>query len=250
MRLSFRLFFLLLHLCLGLFLTLLYAGILRLDSQHPHYKKTTRWWLATICNILGIKIHVHGKMAEQPVMLVSNHISWADIPVLASQSNPRFLSKAEVRRWPIIGWLADKSGTLFIRRGVSGSANNAISQLTVCLEQQQTVLVFPEGTTTDGKDVRKFHPRLLKAAVESEAKIQPIALRYTNASGKHDEDIPYTGGQSLLKNLLIILKKKSIIANIHFIPSVDTASKTRDQLAQHAHKAIKEMVSKSSKAKQ
>lgn len=242
MRFTFRLFFLVLHIFLGLFLTLLYAGIFRLDSQHPHYRKTTRWWLAWICRILGIKICVQGDVANSPVMLVSNHISWADIPVLASQSNPRFLSKSEVRKWPLIGWLADKSGTLFIQRGASGSTNNAIAQLTACLEQQQTVLVFPEGTTTDGKAVRKFHPRLLKAVVDSETKLQPVALRYTDESGKHDTDIPYIDDQSLAKNLLILLRKKSVVATIHFAPPIESASQTRDQLAKNAQEIIKGII--------
>lgn len=243
MRLPLRLFFLVLHVLLGLFLTLLLAGLFRLDSQHPYYKKTTRWWLSQVCTIIGIKIRVHGQVADTPVMLVANHISWADIPVLASHSNPRFLSKSEVRKWPLIGWLADKSGTLFIQRGGAGSANNAISQLTQCLEQQQTVLVFPEGTTTDGKDVRKFHPRLLKAAIESKKPVQPVALRYTNADGEHDEEFPYTGDQTLAYNLLIILKKKCTIANIHFTPSIETHPHTRDKLAQNAQNTIKNLIS-------
>lgn len=244
MRLPFRLLFLALHVCLGLLLTLILAGILRLDSQHPRYKTTTRWWLSKVCSIIGLEIKVHGEKAKAPVMLVANHISWIDIPVLASQSNPRFLSKSEVRKWPVIGWLADKSGTLFIQRGRAGSANNAISQLTQCLEQQQTVLVFPEGTTTDGKDVRKFHPRLLKAAVESNTPIQPVALIYTNPEDELDEDIPYINQQSLMSNLLIILRKKRTIANIHFTPSIETHSVSRDEVAQKAQNIIKALVIK------
>ncbi|CAA6802048.1 MAG: 1-acyl-sn-glycerol-3-phosphate acyltransferase (EC [uncultured Thiotrichaceae bacterium] len=243
MRLPLRLFFLTLHVFLGLFLTLLLAGLFRLDSQHPYYKRTTRWWLSQVCTIIGIKIRVHGEIADTPVMLVANHISWADIPVLASHSNPRFLSKSEVRKWPVIGWLADKSGTLFIQRGGTGSANNAISQLTQCLEQQQTVLVFPEGTTTNGKDVRKFHPRLLKAAIESQTPVQAVALRYTNIEGEHDEDFPFIGEQTLADNLLIILKKKCTIANIHFTPSIHPTLYTRDKLAKNAQETIKKLIS-------
>ncbi len=166
--------------------------------------KITQAWLSGLCSILSIKPIVQGRLSTAPVMLLSNHISWLDIPVLGSLQPLRFLSKSEVGQWPLIGKLAKKAGTLFIERG-SGKSSQVIEDLAATLEKGETALIFPEGTTTDGQQVKKFHARLLKAAQRVECSVQPVTLHYRR-NGNPDSLVPFIDDDEFFSHLLRLLK--------------------------------------------
>mgnify|MGYP003114066794 CR=1 FL=1 len=129
-------------------------------------------WCRHFLRILGVELTVTGNAVDAPVFLVSNHVSWLDIPLIASQRHLYFLSKAEVGDWPLIGTLARAMGTLFIKRG-SGESSRKAREIGDRLKQGHTVLVFPEGTTTDGTGLRRFFPQLFDAPLMANVPVQP-----------------------------------------------------------------------------
>ena len=171
LRVSRRILLITLHVVLGLILTPLTltrhaGGVWR---THP---RVTTWWHNRLADILGLTITVAGHRPQPPALLASNHVSWLDIVVLGALTHTDFLSKAEVRRWPLIGWLAARSGTLFIQRG-NGEAAAVSEQIAERLRDQGLLTLFPEGTTTDGRQVRPFFSRLFAAALDTGTDVIP-----------------------------------------------------------------------------
>jgi len=181
---------------------------------------------------LGFRISTQGDFSDRPVLYVSNHISWSDIPVLGGQVPLRFLSKAEVGRWPVIGWLARQAGTLFIQRG-SGKAGQARDEIADTLRRGQSVLVFPEGTTTTGVTVLPFHSRLLHAAADAGVDIQPISIGYLR-NGHPDHLAPFIGDDEFQHHLIRMLRQPAVEVGIIAHPVVtieegsDLTELTRD----------------------
>lgn len=185
-----------------------------------------------------------GEPQKGGCLQVSNHISWLDIPVLASINNPRFLSKAEVRQWPLIGWLAHRSGTLFIQRGNAKATQDVSQSLSSSLENGDTILIFPEGTTTDGESIRRFHPRLFSTAIETETNVQPIMIRYPaiDDAQKTNQIVPYIGDQSLGDNLKQLLRQDKTIVHVHYCPVISIAGKDRKQIALESEQAVRSCI--------
>ncbi len=169
-------------------------------------------------NCLGLKITCHGEPSAAPTLYVSNHISWCDIPALGGALPATFLSKSEVGQWPLIGWLARQAGTVFIQRG-SGKASGIVSQLAALLEQGQSVMVYPEGTTTNGVTVLPFHGRLLKAAQQAGAPIQPVSIVYRR-NGAPDHLAPFIDDDDFLGHLGRLLSKSPPRVDILLHPPV------------------------------
>ncbi|MCH8497134.1 MAG: 1-acyl-sn-glycerol-3-phosphate acyltransferase [Marinobacter sp.] len=180
---------------------------------------------------LGIRVTQTGVPAEAPVMFVSNHVSWADIPVLGGIAPLRFLSKAEVGRWPGIGWLAKQAGTLFIQRG-TGQSDQRRRCLSGALQGGESVLVFPEATTSSGESVLPFHGKLLTAASEAGTAIQPISLCYLR-DGQPCEIAPFIGDDDFREHLTRMLSLPAVEvavifhAPVHFPASTDPGTMAR-----------------------
>jgi len=195
-----------------------------------------------MCHIFNAQISVHGEPDTTATLYVMNHISWFDIPVLASQKPLHFLSKAEVKTWPVIGWFTHRAGTLFIQRGVTGAAKNSLDEITHCLQQGGSVVVFPEGTTTDGSSLKNFHGRLLQAAIDARVKIQPVALRYPYKDSINPH-VPYIDEMSFMDSVYGLTQTKQLHVDLHFLAPLDlhlnnAENITNKQLAQAARQAI------------
>ncbi|MCR8914902.1 1-acyl-sn-glycerol-3-phosphate acyltransferase [Marinobacter panjinensis] len=167
---------------------------------------------------LGFRVSAQGAFSPRPVLYVSNHISWSDIPVLGGMVPLRFLSKAEVGRWPVIGWLAAQAGTLFIQRG-SGMAGQTRREIADTLIRGQSVLVFPEGTTTAGMTVLPFHSRLLHAAADAGVDIQPVSIGYLR-SGRPDHLAPFIGDDEFQHHLVRMLRQPAVEVGVIAHPVV------------------------------
>ncbi|WP_372998496.1 lysophospholipid acyltransferase family protein [Marinobacter sp.] len=189
-------------------------------DRTPWARFCFRW----ACRCLGLDIHQHGAPADSTVLFVSNHISWSDIPILGSLAPIRFLSKAEVGRWPVIGWLARQAGTLFIRRG-GGQARRVRDQIIENLQSGENVLVYPEGTTSAGLTVLPFHGLLLKAAPESNTPIQPVTIGYRRA-GRPDHLAPFIGDDEFHSHLLRMLRQPSARVDVIFHTPVIASAET------------------------
>ncbi|QVL46832.1 MAG: 1-acyl-sn-glycerol-3-phosphate acyltransferase [Thiocapsa sp.] len=235
-----RLVLILAHLGKGATLAL-YIGLLaRLGRRPTRIPDMTRRWHRRLCAILGIRIRVFGG-AQPGCLLIGNHISWLDIPVVGAQGEIAFLSKAEVRDWPLIGWLAETAGTLFVERGAIRI--DEIAGRLRKIGRDRTLMLFPEGTTSDGSDVLRFHPRLFALAQETGLMIQPVALAYRgHADERPDPVAPFIGEDTLLAHLLRVIRHPGLTAEVHFLPptAIGEDNNTRRLLAERTRGAIVE----------
>ncbi|MCC6074608.1 lysophospholipid acyltransferase family protein [Pseudomonas sp. GCM10022188] len=189
---------------------------------------------------LPFTVQIHGRLPESPVLWLANHVSWVDIAMLGALRPLSFLAKAEVRGWPLAGWLAQQAGTLFIRRG-AGEAGDLGGQLAERLRLGSHLVIFPEGTSSDGGDVLRFHPRLLAAAVASGAALQPVAIRYRR-DGARDELAPFVGDDELPAHLLRLLAAERAGVEITLLEPIASDGLSRSELASRAHAAIRQVV--------
>lgn len=238
LRLSLRLAHLLLVIACGALL----AGVVSLCERLVRHdlmalrQRLTRWFLARLSGALPFRVRVEGELPAQPMLWVANHVSWTDIPLLGALQPISFLSKAEVRSWPLAGWLAHKAGTLFIRRG-SGDSNLVGEQLGRHLQRGRHLLIFPEGTTTDGLSLRTFHGRLLASAIDSGVPLQPVAIRYLRA-GQPCPVAPFVGDDDMLSHLLRLLRSQAGEVQIQLLTPIASASTSRNELARQAQSRI------------
>jgi 1-acyl-sn-glycerol-3-phosphate acyltransferase len=182
-----------------------------------------------------VRINARGLPTSATALLVANHISWLDIFCVASVCPTHFLAKREVAGWPLIGWLTRRVGTAFIRRGGENGAQDAAEQLIWRLRQGEHLLIFPEGTSTDGKTVKRFYPRLFQAAIHAECPVQAIALRYPHGDGVHPR-VPFIGNDDFLSHLWVLLGETGIVAELRFLEPL--RSNSRDFLATETHRRI------------
>lgn len=231
-----RLPVLVIHLLLGAVLTaFLFRG--HGTRRPPRDQRIVRWWLGAIPAILGIRVSVQGHPGPGPVLLTAPHLSWLDIPVLGGANECVFLSKEEVRHWPLIGWLAVRAGTLFIGRGRRESMEQAVEGIAQVLEQGGQVLVFPEGTTTSGT-LRRFKGRLLQAAIDTGTPVQPVMLRYPHPGGTHPQ-VPFVGDAGLVEHIWALSAASGVEADVAYLQPIPAANHTPRELARAAEYAVR-----------
>lgn len=247
LRGTLRLFHLLAHLIKGLLLSYTKLhGTLSQDLTETQHK-VIQTWLHQAARIIGVDIQIHGKPVKGPALVVANHISWLDILIIASVLPVSFLSKAEVRDWPVIGTLAAKAGTLFIRRGSRDGAAQAIELIQTKLKAGHSVASFPEAKTTDGTSVHTFHPRLFAAAIETGSLIQPVALHYPHANGLNSI-VPYVNDPNLVRHAFHIMSAKHTTAEVTLCKPISSKGQTRKEAAQSARNVIANVIEKSTQA--
>lgn len=221
-------------LSLGLWVSL--ARKLRQPLSLRRRQHLTQHFMRQLSHALPLDIQVSGHPPTHAALWLSNHVSWLDIVVLAQLTPTAFVAKAEVAHWPVAGWLARQAGTLFIQRG-AGRTQGLNQQLAQLLSQGLHATLFPEGTSSNGQHVLKFYARLLAGACDSQAQIQPVALRYYR-NGTLDPMAPFIADDRLDSHLLRLLKHGPIQVQIQLLPCIDSHGLSRTQLSQQAHHAI------------
>jgi 1-acyl-sn-glycerol-3-phosphate acyltransferase len=176
---------------------------------------------------LGLHTSQQGHALSPPVLLVGNHISWIDIVVLCASTPVLFVSKDDVKGWPIIGFLTKAAKTLFIARGGNNTARLREDMLQR-LQQGFRVVIFPEGTTTDGQGLRRFQPRLFGAAIDGEIPVQPFMLHYSQSCVAYVD-----GGPSLFGVLWNCVAERHIDVRLEFGPQL-ASRESRKEYAQQA----------------
>lgn len=232
------------HVLLGLLLSgLLFSPLL-------HFP--TRWssaivsrWSQQLCRIIGLQIRCYGHIANTPTLFVANHISWLDIFALLATFPVIFVSKQEVANWPVLGRLARQVGTLFIQRGRFQAAE-AANDMSSALSSHKSVLFFPEGTSTNGVGVKRFHARLFQAAIQAGVSVQPIALHYPQDDG-YNQIIPYIDDDIFINHVWRVLGEQIVTVEIWFCPVISSCCKKRHELADYAQKQISSILQQKEK---
>jgi 1-acyl-sn-glycerol-3-phosphate acyltransferase len=184
-----------------------------------------------------------GVPALEHALFVANHISWLDIFVINSLHPCRFVAKAEIRAWPIVGWLAAAAGTVFIARGNRRELRHIFKGIVSVLGQGERVAFFPEGTVAQQGSVLPFHANLFEAAIDARVALQPCALAYLDEAGDWHHGVDYTGDVSFVDSIVTILKGTPVRARLACLAPLAGAGAHRRELAQAAHDAIQAALS-------
>ncbi len=184
----------------------------------PQRDARVQVWARQMLAVLGIDLRLHGTPpAGGPVLLVANHISWLDILVMHAARHCRFVSKSELRGWPLIGTLATGAGTLYIERASRRDAMRVVHQMADSLKAGEVLAVFPEGTTSDGISLLPFHANLIQAAVSAGAPVQPVALSFLDGRTGAPTLAPcYIGDDTLIGSIWRTLTTPGTVAVVRY----------------------------------
>jgi 1-acyl-sn-glycerol-3-phosphate acyltransferase len=187
---------------------------------------------ARLLEAVGVDVRVRGArpLLSGPVLLVANHVSWIDIQALGAVAGTRFVAKSEVRDWPIVGAMAARLGTIFLRRGSRCDAMRVKNVLAKLLVTGERVVVFPEGTTTDGSRIEPFYAALLQAAVDAAIPVQPVAIRHLEPDGTTSAAAAFVDDMTFAESLARVLERPRLTTELIFGPPIWAADKTRREL--------------------
>ena len=191
------------------------------------------WWSAGVLRAMGVGLHITGTARPGATLLLVNHVSWLDIAALhAAVPHARFVSKADVLRWPLLGWLIRGAGTLFIERERKRDALRVVHAMADALRAGQTVAVFPEGTTGEGPELLPFHANLLQAAIATATPIQPVVLRFADPTHRFSPAVAYVGDTTLLQSLWRVATARGLEVHVTLLMSRGSAHADRRLLAE------------------
>jgi len=226
--------------CLGLLLALRLAERPLFGRRRPWTPRITQFVCRAAFVIIGIKRRVRGRPIAGPGAMLANHASWLDIFTLNASARVVFVSKAEVADWPGIGWLARATGTLFIRRDRRAVTAEA-ARVAERLAEGQLLLLFPEGTSSDGRRVLPFRPALLAPLAEADAQVQPVSVIYTAPPGADPRFYGWWGGMEFGPHLLSVLaaRRQGTVEVVYHPPLAAGATGDRKALACAAEAAVR-----------
>jgi 1-acyl-sn-glycerol-3-phosphate acyltransferase len=210
-----------------------------------------RRWSRQLLQMLNVKRRVHwrhGGGMRGRVLIVANHVSWLDIFVLNAQQTARFIAKAELARLPVIGRLCRNAGTLFIERERRRDTHVVNGRTVDALAGGDLVAVFPEGTTSDGSRLLKFHSSLLQPIVDARGVIQPIAIRYRTPADEYSDATAFVGDLTMVGSLWRITGERALVAEITILPQLPAADHSRRELSDAAAAAIQTVLASPGRA--
>ncbi|EGI76683.1 phospholipid/glycerol acyltransferase [Hylemonella gracilis ATCC 19624] len=213
LRASWRLARAFLHLFHGLFIVVVRFPRLNEEARALHVQV----WARALLRHLGLRVEVRGDVVSPgPLLLASNHISWLDIMSLHAARYCRFVAKADIQRWPLVGRLVAGAGTLFIQRESRRDAMRVVQHMAERLRAGEVLAVFPEGTTSDGQSLLPFHANLLQAAISADAPVQPVALDFLDSRGERSLAPCYIGDDSLLDTAWRTARSKGLVVRVTY----------------------------------
>lgn len=226
-----------LHIALGM---LVLASIWLFCSQNTR-DKLVRWWSRGLLWRLNIQIKIYGQSLTETTrgcMVLANHISWIDIYALNSVTALRFIAKSDINHWPVFGYLARKSGTIFINRSSRKDTARIVDTTAECLSKGHHVAFFPEGTTTDGTTLARFKSSIVQAAINADASIHPVAIRYPNPDGSINTTLAYAGETTMGEAMMQAFKTKRPLIELHFLPPISSRNVNRQAITKAAYSTI------------
>lgn len=227
-----------LHLFRGMAICALLFPRTDADGRQAHVRR----WSARLLQLCGVSVQVvnPGNVAvADRALAVANHVTWIDIFVINSVRPHRFVAKSDIRDWPLIGWLCEQTGTIFISRGRVRDVRRIYQNLVASLRAGEHVAFFPEGTTGLQGAVLPFHANLFEAAIEARVPVQPYALRYVDRDGRLHPAAEFVGDTTFLQSLLMILRSRGMTAQLTPLRAIDVdGTPHRRELADACHAAI------------
>jgi 1-acyl-sn-glycerol-3-phosphate acyltransferase len=208
----------------------------------PRRQALIRRWSERLLRIMHVEARVRGlPPAGLPgnMLIVANHISWLDIFVLNTVQPARFIAKAELKRWPLVGLLIAGCGTLFIERERRRDAHRVNDHAREVLAAGDTIAIFPEGTTTDGTTLLPFHGSLLQPVIDARGHLQPIAIRYRQLDGSHNDAPAYVGETSFMDSFWRVLGEQAMVVEMTLLPALAAQARHRRELSREAEQAIR-----------
>lgn len=210
----------------------------------PHLDRSAqqariRWWAGKMFRVLGMRLEVSGQFRPGAKLLVANHVSWLDIlAVHAACPEARFVSKAEVRHWPVVNRLVAAARTMYLQRERARDALRVVHEMAEAMQQGDTVAVFPEGTTGTGHELLPFHANLLQAAVSTGTPVQPVALRFADAEGAVSAAADFTGDITLAQSLWALARARGMVVHLQVLTPQGTLHADRRALAERLRQLI------------
>lgn len=208
----------------------------------PKRQALIRRWCERLLGILKVEARIHGLPEgglTGNLLIVANHISWLDIFVLSTLQPARFIAKAELRRWPVVGRLCTNVGTLFIDRERRRDTHKVNGHAADALARGDVVAVFPEGTTTDGTTLLPFHGSLLQPIVDAAGHVQPVAIRYRTSKGEHSDAPAYAGETRFMESFWRVTGERTMVVELHLAPALPAHARHRRELSREAENAIR-----------
>jgi 1-acyl-sn-glycerol-3-phosphate acyltransferase len=208
--------------------------------NEPQREARVQAWSLKMLGLLGVRLELRGRPPQAgPVLMVANHISWLDILVMHAARYCRFVSKADVKRWPLIGTLATGGGTIYIERESRRDALRVVHHMAESLKRGEVVAVFPEGTTSDGLALLPFHANLIQAAISAGAPVQPVALSFLDAGTRALTRSPcYVGDDTLLASVWRTLTGPAITAVVRYGELQQMQGRSRREWAADLRSAV------------
>jgi 1-acyl-sn-glycerol-3-phosphate acyltransferase len=231
---------LIIHILAGLIILLFYP--INISKLKPIHHKISQYWMKVLIMLFGLKIITEGSISTKANAFVSNHISFLDIIVLNSIIPSNFVAKSEIKSWPVIGHLAGKTGTIFIKRGNTEDNDSVINTMRRYTEKNKNIIFFPEGRIGDGIKIRKFHSKLFNSISKTKSNLQSIFIRYPidhpyNMSS--DSSVCWADKtQTLLKISLRCLGRKNTKVLLYFGELINTSDKDAYELAKKSANSV------------
>ena len=222
-------------LTIGLFIAVVLFPVMSLRFRG----RIASFWHRSLLLILRVRVIPEERMFLRDCrFMVGNHVSWLDIPVLSSMGSVRFLSKSEVRSWPVIGFLSHMTGTVFINRSSRSALRDVNQEIGLIAQSGGSVFVFPEGTTTRGTGTQPFHASVFQAAIDSHVNVNPVLIQYLDLSGAVTQLAAYVDDMSLLTSLDHIICSPGLRVRLVVFDALEFKNQSRQQLAERSRDLI------------
>lgn len=203
------------------------------ERQTPErQRELVQRWSLRVLRGLGVQLKVQGEFRPGAKLIVGNHVSWLDIVAILATHPARFVSKAEVAQWPIVGGMVVLAGTILLERARRRDAMRVMGLLTQTLQDGGTAAAFPEGTTGDGHALLHFHANLLQSAIDADVPVQPVALRYSDAHHTISPAAAYVGDTTLVQSLWWVAGAKDLTVTLQVLPAHRVTHADRRALAE------------------
>ena len=212
-------------------------------AQEATKRRHIQSWSRHLLKLFNLKlnvIHADGLPKSGGYLIAANHISWIDIASIQSFLPCRFVAKSEVAGWPVFGWMARQTGTLFIRRDNKRHGKEVAKQLEDLLPKEP-ICIFPEGTSTAGDRVLPFKTNLFESAAQTHVPTVPMAIRYRNAHQEYSDATAFIGDMTLIDSITKMLRAKTITVELIFAPSPATDLDRKD-LAEYCEAQVRSMI--------